>query len=79
MFHIIISYFVLFHEVLFYVKSKMKVLCALYRKKKKLEIQEAPLAQDPPPACGLKKKNSQAPLFVCLFYALVLFCHQPPV
>lgn len=42
MFHIIISYFVLFHEVLFYVKSKMKVLCTWYRIK--LEMEAMPTA-----------------------------------
>lgn len=41
MFRIIISYFVLFHEVLFFfflnVKSKMKGLCPWYRIKLELE------------------------------------------
>lgn len=45
MFHIIISYFVLFHEVLFFffnVKSKMKGLYTWH--KIKLEIEAAPPA-----------------------------------
>lgn len=70
MFHIIISYFVLFHEVLFLCqKQKMKGWCTWHRIK--LELRGSPLL----PGALLQRaalKQWQPVLFVCLFYCSVL-------
>lgn len=66
MFRIIISYFVLFHEVLFFnVKSKMKGLCPWYRIK--LELEKTTHLPEILLQHGLLKQWEQPWVFVCLF------------